>query len=95
MIILRPYRESDAPSVGRLIADARGRFGDDGPWLFGGFSIADAMYAPVASRFATYGIHAGEVADEWCATVLGHPAMREWAAAAVAETEVVAILGGY
>jgi len=82
--------EGDIRRVGRLVADARGRFGDDGPWLFGGFSIADAMYAPVASRFATYGIEAGGAADEWCATVLGHPAMREWSEAAAAETEIIA-----
>lgn len=80
---------ADIRRVGRLVADARGRFGDDGPWLFGGFSIADAMYAPVASRFATYGVEAGEAADAWCATVLGHPALREWSEAAVAEAEII------
>ena len=80
---------ADIRRVGGLISDARGRFGDDGPWLFGDFSVADAMYAPVASRFATYGIEAGQAADAWCATVLGHPAMREWSEAAAEETEVI------
>ena len=80
---------ADIRRVGRLIADARGRFGDNGSWLFGDFSIADAMYAPVASRFATYGIEAGGAADTWCATVLGHPAMRAWSEAAAEEGEVI------
>jgi glutathione S-transferase len=81
---------ADIARVGRLVSDARGRFGDDGPWLFGAFSIADAMYAPVASRFATYGIEAGGTMDEWCATMLGHPAMRAWSEGAAEETEVIA-----
>lgn len=81
---------ADIRRVGRLIADARDRFGAKGPWLFGDFSIADAMYAPVASRFATYGVGVGGAADAWCATVLDHPAMREWSEAAAQETEVIA-----
>jgi glutathione S-transferase len=81
---------ADIARVGRLVSDARARFGDDGPWLFGAFSIADAMYAPIASRFATYGIEAGETMEAWCARMLGHPGMRAWSAAAAEETEVIA-----
>ncbi len=62
----------------------------NGPYLFGGFSIADAMYAPVASRFRTYGVDLGGHGDDGVAAayveaVLGHPALEEWAAGARAQ----------
>ena len=60
-----------------------------GPWLFGALSIADAMYLPVASRFATYGVELGGAASEYAAALLAHPSFREWQRAAEAETEIV------
>jgi glutathione S-transferase len=60
------------------------RFG--GPWLAGGeFSAVDAFYAPVAFRIRTYGLDVGK-GQAWVDHVLGHPAMREWEKAALAET---------
>lgn len=56
----------------------RQRHGGAGPWLFGGFSIADAMYAPVVLRFVTYGVTLGEVELAYARTVLRHPATQEW-----------------
>lgn len=69
---------------------ARVTHGTTGPWLFGTFSAADAMFAPVASRFHTYGIDLPEPLAGWQASVLECPAMQEWTAAARAETEVIA-----
>jgi len=69
--------------------DARARFGAGGPWLFGRFSIADAMYAPVVFRFQTYGVPLSGVAAAYAKAMLEHPAVADWAAAARAETEVV------
>jgi glutathione S-transferase len=58
----------------------------DGPWLAGAeFTAADAFYAPVAFRIRTYGLDAGN-GQAWVDRVLAHPAMREWEAAALAET---------
>ncbi len=68
----------------------RARHGQGGPWLFGNFSIADAMYAPVASRFLTYGVPLDEVSAVYRDTVLAHPAMYEWMAAARREQHVIA-----
>ena len=68
---------------------ARAAHGAAGPWLLGSFSAADAMFAPVASRFRTYGIDLPEPLASWQATVLACPAMQEWSAAARAETEVI------
>ena len=57
------------------------------PYLFGEFSIADAMYAPVVSRFLTYGIELGEVARAYMAAIGNLPAYRDWVREATAETE--------
>lgn len=67
----------------------RRRFSAIGPFLFGRFSIADAMYAPVVSRFKTYRVEMGSIEREYAETIDGQPAMREWAAAAAAESWVI------
>lgn len=60
-----------------------------GPWLFGGFTIADAMYAPVVSRFQTYGIQCTGDAAEYAAAVLEDPHVQQWYAAARQEPETI------
>lgn len=61
-----------------------------GPWLFGARpTVADAMYAPVCTRFATYGVELDDVLARYCATVLDHPAVREWITAAEAEEDAI------
>lgn len=64
----------------------RTRAADRGPFLFGGFTIADAFYAPVVSRFRTYGVVPGGVAGAYMETVWTEPAVQEWAAGASVET---------
>lgn len=68
--------------------DARARFGAGGPFLFGRLSIADCFYAPVVSRFATYGIVLDGAARDYAAAMIAHPAMGEWRR--LAEAEVAA-----
>ncbi len=58
----------------------------DGPFLFGAFSIADAMYAPVVWRFHGYSVPLGTSARAYVDAMLALPAMREWLAGALAET---------
>ncbi|MEE9319348.1 MAG: glutathione S-transferase family protein [Granulosicoccus sp.] len=60
-----------------------------GPWLFGRYSVADAMFAPVASRFHTYGIKAPGNTRSYFEQVLADPAMQTWYRAAVDENEVI------
>ncbi len=65
----------------------RTSYGGDGPFLFGTFSAADAMYAPVTSRFRTYGVALAEYGDDgtaqaYCETILSLDAIAEWSAAA-------------
>jgi len=66
-------------------------FGESGggPFLFGPFSAADAMYAPVAWRFAGYSVPLTPTARAYVDTLLALPAMREWQAGAMAESEVL------
>ena len=61
----------------------------DGEWLFGDFSIADAMYAPVVLRLRTYGINLPESASYYPRRLLKSPAMQEWLSAAECEIEVI------
>lgn len=60
-----------------------------GPWLFGRFSIADVMFAPVASRFNTYGIELDRPGKEYRDTVLSHPDVKRWYEDSRQETEVL------
>lgn len=65
-------------------------YGDKaGPWLFGEYSAADAMFAPVALRCLTYGLRLSPAAAEYMATVLADAHLREWVAAAATEGVVV------
>jgi len=71
--------------IQRRFADATG----DGPFLMGDFSALDAMYAPVASRFATYGVELESQAQEYVDAVLADPDMQEWRAAANKEPWII------
>jgi glutathione S-transferase len=62
----------------------------DGPFLLGRFGIVDAMFAPVCVRFRGYGVALDEVAAAYVAAILALPAWRDWEAAALAETAVIA-----
>jgi glutathione S-transferase len=82
----------DVARIGDIWRDCRKRHGNDGPWLFGRFTIVDAMYAPVALRFHTYRLGDDPLCLDYVATVLAHPAMAAWIAAGRAETEVIPAL---
>jgi glutathione S-transferase len=62
----------------------------DGPYLFGDApTLADAMYAPVCSRFLTYGVKIDRAAEDYCDTIMNLPDMLEWIEAAKAEPDAV------
>ena len=84
-----PERATDIARIEQLWGDCRQRFGATGPWLFGEYSVADAMYAPVVLRFRTYGAELGERARAYVATVLEDTHMRDWLQAARAESWVI------
>ena len=78
---------ADIERILAIWADCRARFGGGGDFLFGRFSIADAMYAPVVLRFQTYGVALTGAAKDYADAVLALPALQAWVADAVAETE--------
>ncbi|WP_395645044.1 FKBP-type peptidyl-prolyl cis-trans isomerase [Terricaulis sp.] len=82
---------ADLERLYALWGGLRAKYGDEGPWLFGKRSIADAMFAPVATRLRTYNVSgAPDVVQAYCATVFDDAAFKEWEAAALAETAVLA-----
>jgi glutathione S-transferase len=87
---LAPEVAADVRRIETMWTECRARFGTSGPFLFGAFSAADAMYAPVVSRFHTYGIQMNRAADAYMQAVMALPAWAEWAAAARQEAWVLA-----
>jgi glutathione S-transferase len=81
-----PERTAEIARVEQLWDDCRARFGADGPWLFGDYSAADAMYAPIVLRLRTYGARLRESTAAYMATVLADAHMLDWLAAAAAES---------
>jgi glutathione S-transferase len=80
---------ADVRRIEEIWTDCRARFGAGGPFLFGRFGAADAMYAPVVSRFASYAIGVGAAAEAYMAAMMALPAWQEWRAAGVAEPWVM------
>jgi glutathione S-transferase len=79
--------QQDIERIEQIWADGQRTYG--GPWLFGDFSVADVMYAPVALRFVTYGITLSPAASSFVGAVQALPAIQRWAAAAAAETHTL------
>src|SRR5204862_1863198 len=85
-----PEVQADINRIMAIWRDCRARFGEGkGEFLFGGFTIADAMFAPVVTRFRTYKIELERDADAYCDTIMAMPAMQEWIAAAKNEPMIV------
>ncbi|MEM7225148.1 MAG: glutathione S-transferase family protein [Pseudomonadota bacterium] len=75
----------DIARIQEIWTDCRARFGSGGDFLFGAFCLADAAYAPVVSRFATYDVELEPTAAAYRDAVLAYPAMVAWRDAAAAE----------
>ena len=88
----RPQSDEVMANVARIEAlwkDCRARYGQGGPFLFGDFTAADAMYAPVVSRFHTYGIPVGDTSRAYMDAMMALPAWHEWTDAAMKETWIM------
>jgi glutathione S-transferase len=70
--------QSDLARIDAVWSDCRARFGAGGGWLFGEFSLADAMFAPVLFRFQTYGAALSPTAAQYLQYGLADPLMRQW-----------------
>lgn len=76
---------ADLARLEELWALARDRHGADGPWLFGRYTLADAFYAPVATRIATYDLPVSDGARAYVEMTLADPALRRWRAMGMAK----------
>jgi glutathione S-transferase len=81
---------ADVERIDEIWNDCRHRFGAGGPWLFGEYSIADAMYAPVVLRFNTYGACISDTARWYMASVLEDTTLQQWLQAAKQEPWTIA-----
>jgi glutathione S-transferase len=86
---LNPEVEADVARIEQTWTETRAAHGKGGPFLFGTWTAADAMYAPVVTRFKTYDVKLSGPARDYMEAVLALPAMREWYAAGAAETWVL------
>ena len=87
---MNPQVRANIDRIEALWAEARRRFGSGGPFLFGEFSAADAMYAPVVTRFRTYAVKVSPETERYCEAILAAPGVRAWIDDALAEKEFVA-----
>ncbi len=88
----REVSEAVQTELGRIFevwAQARARHGGSGPFLFGTFGAVDIMFAPVVTRFVTYGIRVPRFAAAYMEAMFGHPWMQEWIEAAQEEPWVI------
>lgn len=86
---LTTQSRADIARITQLWHDCRQRYGQAGPMLFGDFSIADAMYAPIVLRFKTYDVALDPVCAAYSAAILALPALQAWIAAAKQEPETL------
>ena len=69
---------ADITRLTTIFRTTRDTYGASGAYLFGRYTIADAMFTPVATRFRTYAIRTDPVSEAYAAALLEHPAMQEW-----------------
>ncbi len=81
--------QEDIDRITSIWRNCREIFGNGGNLLFGDFTIADAMFAPVVLRFATYGVELDSVCQSYADAILNLPSIQEWIEAAKLEKEVI------
>lgn len=78
--------KTDVARIESAWADARGRYGKAGPFLYGRFSAADAMFAPVVNRFHIYDVPVAQETRDYMGAIMGLPAWKAWMKGAAAES---------
>ena len=80
---------NDIARIEQIFSEQHAQFEQQGGWLFGEWSIADAMYAPIALRFKTYGVLLNTTATAYMDKVLSCPVLAQWIDDALAESDIV------
>ena len=88
-VALSADAQANVARIQQIWIECRERHGGRGPFLFGAFGAADAMFAPVVHRFRTYAIAVAPQAQAYMETMMAHPAFVEWTEAGLAETLVI------
>jgi glutathione S-transferase len=88
-VTLSADAQANVARVQEIWTECRDRHGKSGPYLFGAFTAADAMYAPVVHRFRTYAIGVSPQVQAYMDTMMALPAFAEWTKAGLAETLVI------
>jgi glutathione S-transferase len=88
-VTLSADARADIARIQQIWIECRQRHGKSGPFLFGAFGGADAMFAPVVHRFRTYAIEVATEARGYMDTMMALPAFQEWTRAGLAETLVI------
>jgi len=89
---LVPGVQQDIDRITNIWQEARQKFGQNGNFLFNNFTIADAMFAPVALRFIAYDVQIDPISRNYVESILSLPAIQEWITAAKLETEIISQL---
>jgi glutathione S-transferase len=88
-VALSADARANVARIEQIWIECRERYGKSGPFLFGAFGGADAMFAPVVHRFRTYAIEVIPKARDYMDTMMSLPAFQEWTEAGLAETIVI------
>jgi glutathione S-transferase len=88
-IALSDDARANIARIQEIWTECRQRYGQAGPFLFGAFGAADAMFAPVVHRFRTYAIPVAAEAKAYMEAMMSLPAFQEWTKAGLAETIVI------
>ena len=88
-IELSDEARANVARIEEIWAECRKRYGQSGPFLFGSFGAADAMFAPVVHRFRTYAVAVSKETQAYMDTMMALPAFAEWTTAGLAETIVI------
>jgi glutathione S-transferase len=88
-VVLSADARANVARIEQIWIECRERHGQLGPFLFGNFSAADAMFAPVVHRFRTYAIDVAPQAQAYMDTMMAQPAFAEWTKAGLAETLLI------
>ena len=88
-IALSEDAKANVARIQEIWIDCRERYGHEGPFLFGAFGAADAMFAPVVHRFRTYAIEVAPQVKAYMETMMALPAFAQWTEEGLAETLVI------
>jgi glutathione S-transferase len=86
---MNPETKADIERIKAIWSDCRQNLARGGDFLFGSFTIADAMFAPVISRFVTYGVKLNTLEQAYADAIWQLPAMQLWLEAATQEEETI------